>query len=221
MFPAGVIVLYSIFSDAAEAALLMALDAGVCRLPVSTIHVARHYGVNVVKYADAARLNALYSDAGTATPHDTNNARARSSGQAVSQGGVWYIIYNDAEPRRRCRFTIAHELGHIVLGHLIDDESAAPPPRTSTQRNSLHRDDNERAADTFAACLLMPAVILREARLLTPDAISRACDVSYTAALSRSRRIAEMEIRRVWHNSALEQALLKNYKNWLNSLRAP
>lgn len=28
------------------------------------------------------------------------------------------IFYNDHDPRERIRFTIAHEIGHIVLGHL-------------------------------------------------------------------------------------------------------
>lgn len=68
---------------------------------------------------------------------------------ATSHRGRWYewmIAYNDSHPASRQRFTIAHELGHIVLDHdasmATDDEAAA---------------QMERDADAFASALLMPA----------------------------------------------------------------
>ena len=33
------------------------------------------------------------------------------------------IYYNDNKPTRRIRFTIAHEIGHILLGHLSQGET--------------------------------------------------------------------------------------------------
>jgi Zn-dependent peptidase ImmA (M78 family)/transcriptional regulator with XRE-family HTH domain len=63
--------------------------------------------------------------------------------------GAAYVLINSDKPRVRRRFTIAHELGHLALGHLhggevIVDETvrAGSPP--------------EREANAFAAGLLMP-----------------------------------------------------------------
>lgn len=67
---------------------------------------------------------------------------------ATSHRGRWFewmIALNRNHPASRRRFTLAHELGHIVLGHdaamASDDDSAA---------------QMEREADAFAGALLMP-----------------------------------------------------------------
>ena len=39
-------------------------------------------------------------------------------------GAEWRIYYNDAQPVERQRFTILHEIGHIVLGHRQASELA-------------------------------------------------------------------------------------------------
>ena len=58
-------------------------------------------------------------------------------------------VQQDIHPHRQ-RFTIAHEIGHFVLGHSTDfcsfDEHATGDPRSS----------NERQANVFASELLMP-----------------------------------------------------------------
>lgn len=55
------------------------------------------------------------------------------------------ILYNEnIVSNERKRFTIAHEIGHIVLGH------------------KEHSDNNEKEADTFASQLLLPHCILEE-----------------------------------------------------------
>jgi Zn-dependent peptidase ImmA (M78 family) len=73
------------------------------------------------------------------------------------------IVVSDIETGDRQRFTIAHELGHLVLRHAetfyIDLASAgvtgeADPPGYNWR--------NERAANTFAASLLMPEDMVRQ-----------------------------------------------------------
>lgn len=55
------------------------------------------------------------------------------------------ILYNeDIISKERKRFTIAHEIGHIVLGH------------------KEHNENNEKEADTFASQLLLPHCILEQ-----------------------------------------------------------
>lgn len=82
------------------------------------------------------------------------------SGQArlaSDRDGSFYICeFNRDEVSYRRRFTIAHELGHVVLGH-VDEENA--PKRDTTFTNV---DSDERDANAFAASLLMPEKYVRK-----------------------------------------------------------
>lgn len=71
---------------------------------------------------------------------------------------VYIIVYNEKKPKNRIRFSLAHELGHIILKHL-DDE------RTEIERGGL--DDityymMEGAANTFAGNFLAPPILIHE-----------------------------------------------------------
>ena len=64
-------------------------------------------------------------------------------------------VQANVHPHRQ-RFTIAHEIGHYILGHnpvscIFDDRATRDPRRT-----------NERQAQIFASELLMPEAILRK-----------------------------------------------------------
>lgn len=63
--------------------------------------------------------------------------------------GRWYIFANGWHKPRRRRFTIAHELGHIALGH----QGLAFSFGTSSY--------DQRQANRFAAELLMPEDLVR------------------------------------------------------------
>lgn len=83
-----------------------------------------------------------------------------ASGQACLErddDGWFYVCeYNRDEISYRNRFTIAHELGHVVLGHVTDERS---PKRDTTFTND---DPDERYANAFAAALLMPEKFVRK-----------------------------------------------------------
>lgn len=69
----------------------------------------------------------------------------------------WYIFYNDLKPKLRIRFTIMHEIGHIVLEHTEKSDLAeaeanffakyalAPPPLV----HEIHADDYLDVAKEF------------------------------------------------------------------------
>ena len=71
------------------------------------------------------------------------------------------IAINEKHPETRQRFSVAHELGHAVLGHAenLYIEFVAP---MLFQEQSPQRIDHEREANWFAADLLMPAESVRE-----------------------------------------------------------
>lgn len=80
------------------------------------------------------------------------------SGALISDEGVVIVAVNEAHSRVRRRFTVAHEVGHFVLGHLSD------VPHIDREFTSIHRnevssqatDPREIKANAFAASLLMP-----------------------------------------------------------------
>lgn len=59
------------------------------------------------------------------------------------------IGFNASLPWCRRRFTIAHEIGHLLLGHMCNENDGGDS-------------HNEREADIFAAELLMPKDILKK-----------------------------------------------------------
>jgi Zn-dependent peptidase ImmA (M78 family) len=74
--------------------------------------------------------------------------------------GDYFIFYNEYLPFSHVNYIIAHEIGHILLGHCLPDGK-------TTARISLY-DEREREADGFASHLLAPACVLSKARVFTP-----------------------------------------------------
>lgn len=73
------------------------------------------------------------------------------------------------ETQRRCRFTIAHELGHYYIDEHRNALLQGFPPHGSTFTNFSSPFLIEQEADAFAASLLMPrAHFVKAARKLTP-----------------------------------------------------
>lgn len=69
------------------------------------------------------------------------------------------ILVNKAIPDNRKTFTIAHELAHALLHRdYAKSENYAAMPRTNVHTS---KPDEEREADVFAACLLVPKSMLK------------------------------------------------------------
>lgn len=81
------------------------------------------------------------------------------SGLLYNKGGKSVIGVNSLHPKTRQRFTIAHELGHLVLQHgdiLVDKHILY---RNSRSQEGI--DQIEIEANSFAAELLMPELMIR------------------------------------------------------------
>lgn len=86
----------------------------------------------------------------------TLNASGQASLENTPSGYVFYCDYNSEEISYRNRFTIAHELGHVLLGHVNEGN---PRERDTTFGNST---PVERSANIFAAELVMPEMKVKE-----------------------------------------------------------
>lgn len=82
------------------------------------------------------------------------------SGQARlarDKDGYYYLCeYNEEEISYRNRFTVAHELAHVALGHVREGRA---PKRDASFNN--YSDPDEVDANAFAAALLMPEKFVR------------------------------------------------------------
>lgn len=66
------------------------------------------------------------------------------------------IGYNEKHPWCRRRFTIGHEIGHLLMGHACDS-------------SSVHNSINETEANLFSGELLMPIELLKNDIKKHPD----------------------------------------------------
>lgn len=114
------------------------------------------------------------------------------SGLVVDTSHGPVIGVNDHHACNRQRFTIAHELGHVLLRHLESfhlDLGAAEdgePPGYNWR--------HERAANEFAACLLMPADLLRPAFADAP-AVSELASRFQVSELAMGFRVRNLRLR--------------------------
>lgn len=116
--------------------------------------------------------------------HSPDGATARIYGTSLN-----IIFYNDKDPvAGRINWTLAHELGHILLQH----HDIMPPivlqRRTAKQINTQY-DVLEKEADWFARTLLCHPYILDQNGVRTWYEIMTLCNISYTAAINRERDI--------------------------------
>lgn len=181
---------YRDYQNARDAAWRILIDCEVNKLPVSVTEICRMLGVTVKLYA----------------PTDGNDGRSFIAGGKP----VMLISSNAAPPRQR--FTAAHELGHILLGHvgrykLVNREPA--PGDTPI----------EHAANVFASRLLAPACVLWGCGAKTPEDIMQLCQISRQAAEVRAARMEELYRRGRFLTTPLEREVYARFHTYIESHR--
>lgn len=187
--------IYGNYKIVRGAAWQVLIDYGVSELPVSTLDIATVAGVKVVKN------------------NDVNILQDGEAGASITDGKDWYIVYNNNDIRQRVRFTIAHEVGHIFLGHAI---VAGYHARTI----DVAKPDVETQADVFASRLLAPSCVLWALNLHTADDIAKVCDISLAAAKIRADRMEILYERNKFLTSPLEREVHKQFSKFTESFKA-
>lgn len=102
--------------------------------------ICKNYGVRALSYHGAREL---------IRKHGLEQLASSTAGFCFFAGNQPVIIYDSTRSPLEVRFTIAHELGHIVLGHL------------NFRRNFWEEFPNcaEREADSFALFMLANELI--------------------------------------------------------------
>ena len=192
---------YKTYQKSRNAAWEILLACGAEKLPVDLNAVVRHLGVRVYAYS---RGRELLEKAGL-------EAVARqASGLTFYSGDQPVILYNDGETPQRIRFTIGHELGHLVLGHV------RPGEHTRQNREPQPGDSPmEQAANRFAADLLAPACVLWGLDLHRAEDIAQVCKISIQAARFRAERMEILYQRNRFLLHPLERAVYQQFEPFL------
>ena len=188
---------YYKYQQARDAAWQCLIDTNICSLPVKTLKIAERFGIKVISDSDVELLKP--SEYGCCI---------------VDEDGNWTIIYNDSDTPGRVRFTIAHELGHILLGHDIEEGFG------HYRRIVRNKPITETQADEFAARLLAPACVLWALDITSADEIERICGISHQAALYRARRMKVLVERGKFLTSPLERKVFEAFQPWIEQQKA-
>jgi Zn-dependent peptidase ImmA (M78 family) len=119
--------------DARKAAEDLLADTWDGYLPVDPVRIARSLGIDVITtYLDGKVAGAIVKDVGQDPA----------------------IVLNRKDSANRQRFTCAHELGHWVRREAAGDDFSYIDYRDAFSSAGI--DEDEKFANSFAACLLMP-----------------------------------------------------------------
>ena len=133
---------------------------GKYRKDVANTKLEKEFEVDVNKIAELCEIVVSYKKldvSGTCMNFHSSANEERS--EYNTDLDIRTIYVNILDPEVRQRFTIAHEIGHILLGH----EGISYRDPNNEQYNDLVKRMNEVSANGFAAELLMPERLLRKA----------------------------------------------------------
>lgn len=184
---------YRLYQKSRDLAWEILLHERVCALPVDMIALCHGLGVRVVEYIDPC------PEVG--------------DGFSAIIDGVPHICIERGRSPRRVRFTVAHELGHILLGHVGKYTLVNREP-------SPHDDPVEQAANTFAARLLAPACVLWGCRVSSAAEIAALCGISDMAARYRWERMQILLKRGKFCASPIERRVYHQFLDFVLNYRS-
>lgn len=186
---------YGIYQKLRNASWQCLLDCKISALPIPISSICELYGGKVVNDSDVHML------------------KNGESGRIYVINGDPIVVVNDSELFQRIRFTIAHEVGHYLLGHLGNNKSAL------NREYENIKPIQETEADSFATRLLAPACVLWGLNLHDPEDIARVCNISLQAATIRAERMEMLRKRGKFLTSPLERQVYKQFEDYIKNNR--
>ncbi|MDM5332851.1 ImmA/IrrE family metallo-endopeptidase [Ureibacillus composti] len=137
-------------------------------------------------------------------PYNLKQKGIEARTQILRGSNEYLIVYDDTYSESRIRWTIAHEIGHIVLGHLSDFEE------TALNRGGLTKKQYgvlEVEAHWFAEAILAPNALLHLFSIKEAQEIAFLCDISKNASEKCEKHLNNFP----WNNQPEERELLRNF----------
>lgn len=175
-------------------------ECGIESLPVDLTRICMKLGVGISTYRDFALLQGI--------TEEEVCRRFYQDGFTLAGKSRKVILYNQRQTNlMRRRFTIAHELAHILLGHLEGELNSAVDLGKA----------NDRDADNLAAELLCPSVVLHMMGVNTPLEIEQVCQVSSRAAEVCYRSLLHKRMVGGFFTTPEERAVLVQFCSFISS----
>lgn len=162
------------------------IDLGISELPIRPGLICKRLGITI-RFGDL--------------PPDND-------GVSFFAGQIPIIVVSNNVSLPRQRFTAAHELGHILLGHVGEYKLVNREP--SSEDNPI-----EQAANVFASRLLAPACVLWGCGATSADQIASLCNISMSAAQFRADRMVNLYQRNKFLVSPLERQVYKQFSEYI------
>lgn len=194
---------YKDYQRARDAAWRILIDCEVRELPTNIREICRMLGCKLYSYTVGIKLISAFK---------LTEQTRRTDGFTVLYRKTPYIFYNDAVSVARQRFTIAHEIGHVVLKHIGSGKytviNREPSPDDSP---------DETQANQFAVRLLAPACVLHALSVHKAEEIAELCGISYQAAEFRASRMRRLNARSKFLSHPLEREVLHQFESFIQS----
>ena len=181
---------------------ILVSSKNITDFPFSIIDVVKEKSKNIIKcksFSTALKYGVNIKDFGS------------QSAVIMTFNGKYIIFYNDIEPICRINFSIAHEFGHFLLGHLLN-----------LSKNNRY-DFQEVETNFFAAQLLMPEQIIRTLQnrgiSINQDFIKSTFRTSSEATQKSINTLAKTSYE--WKSreeKEFDDIILSKYKNFINRI---
>lgn len=170
---------------------------GKYRGDVEKVKLEKEFEVDVEKIAELCEIKVLYKKLDVSGSCMNFHSLANEEiSEYNTDSDIRTIYVNILDPEFRQRFTIAHEIGHILLGH----EGISHRDTSYTVYKGIIDRMNEVSANGFAAELLMPEQLLRAALLTTMKELDydaegkfSESDIDYIAVNTASKMNVSLE----------------------------
>ncbi|WP_196601690.1 ImmA/IrrE family metallo-endopeptidase [Pectinatus frisingensis] len=164
--------------------LISSLD--IHELPIDPFLIADELKICVLTFAQAQQLLGL----DFAFRIDYLIGMYKLEAFSYKNNGRYLICYDETiSPTARINFTIAHEIGHIQLNHLVNN-GMLPRYMFTTVKDPI-----EKEADIFAGELLRPPALLALAHCDNVDDIEDVCGITYGASIVGSKLVSKLETK--------------------------
>jgi Zn-dependent peptidase ImmA (M78 family) len=201
---------YGKYKNIRNAAWQFLIDFQIKSLPINLLEICDQMEIAVLSY-DTAKdfIDAL----------KLNEQANANEGFTIFFDENWYILFKDWHfSSANINRTIAHELGHILLGHkfkICDSNQSFAYTKKNVQ--SICNDGLEREADMFALRILSPACVLKELNVQSYTEIMELCYLPKLYALQRMKRLEELYRRNSFYKDKMERQVIRQFAEFISS----
>ncbi len=213
------IIPYKRYTEIRDADWQLILDLKIKELPVKISEILSVLGIKAYTYKENYR-NLVH--------FELEDVMKSCDAFTLHLNGQYIIFYDESKLPERIRFTLAHELGHIILGSGFKQTQTGMLITTRNSEPSENDSPEETEANMFAARLLAPSCVLHELKLFTAEDIMKYCDITKTAANFRLKRLMLLETRNerflrerghgCYYISPLEQKVRQQFDEYINTV---